>query len=316
MRRCYTEGKYSLAMKALSFLILICVSTAFAQSAPPQAAAEKGDTVIAIFEDGGNLTLDDYHGLLQVHPKWQEISREQAIHEYALLRKAATLAQSQKLNEKSPYKESLDFTIMFAMAGFWANEATSAITVEPAEIEKYYNEHKEPYKQVKVSGIKVAFGGTAAPVDPTLLASKAPKKILTEEEAKAKAARLVAQIRGGADFAKLVQLESDDEASKAKGGELGTFRMTDNVPQDLRSAILGLNQGEISDPVRQAGGFYVVHADAVTYAPLAEVRDSIFDRLKEERARKLLQDFDKSVKVEFPAKPGQPSPAAPPDPKK
>jgi parvulin-like peptidyl-prolyl isomerase len=201
------------------------------------------------------------------------------------------------------------------MAGFWANEATSAITVEPAEIEKYYNEHKEPYKLVKVSGIKVAFGGTAAPVDPALMASKAPKKILTEEEAKAKAAKLAAQIRAGADFAKLVQLESDDEASKAKGGEIGTFKMTDNVPQDLRSAILGLNQGEVSDPVRQAGGFYVLHADAVTYAPLPEVRDSIFDQLKGERARKLLQDFDKSVKVEFP-KQGQPSPAAPPDPKK
>jgi peptidyl-prolyl cis-trans isomerase C len=162
----------------------------------------------------------------------------------------------------------------------------------------------------------VAFGAPAPAADgnsSTVNASRIPKKVLTEEEAKAKADKLVAQLRAGADFAKLVQTESDDEASKAKGGDLGVWKMTDNVPDLLRGAVLGLKEGEVSDPIRQPGGFYIVHADAVTYAPLAEVKDALFDQLKQEKARQWLENLDKSTKVEFPKNDQAPPPS---DPKK
>lgn len=304
-------------MKALSLFVFLCVSLGLTQSTPPQAAPpadEKGDTVIATFlDDGHKVTLDEYQALLQTNPKWQGQDREQVLHKYAMIRRAAAMAKSQNLQQKSPYKESLDFTILVSMADFAANEAMNAVTVEPAEIEKYYNEHKEPYKMIKVSGIKVAFG-TVAPVESnssSAMASRVPKKALTQEEAKAKAGKLVAQLRAGADFSKLVQTESDDEASKSKGGDLGTWRLTDNVPDDLRMAVLSLKEGEVSEPVLQPGGFYVVHADAITYTPLADVRDSIFAQLKQQHTQEWMQDLDKSTRIEFPAK-KEPVPGAAP----
>jgi parvulin-like peptidyl-prolyl isomerase len=142
-----------------------------------------------------------------------------------------------------------------------------------------------------------------------------PKKALTEEEAKAKADKLVAQIRAGGDFAKLVQTESDDENSKAKGGDLGVWNMTDNVPDALRAAVLSLREGQVSDPIRQPGGFYIIHADAVTYAALADVRDSIFLQLQAQRAKDWLTNFDQETQVELPKKDPAP-PAALPDSKK
>jgi parvulin-like peptidyl-prolyl isomerase len=286
------------------------------QSAPPPAApaAETSDTVIAIFEDGVKMTAGEYQTLLQANPAWQGQARELVLHKYAVLRKAAALAKSQKLDEKSPYKEALAFSTMVSLAGFASAEAMNSITIDAAEIEKYYNEHKEPFKQIKVSCIKITFGGTAPPPDDTsspVMASRAPKKILTEEEAKAKAEKLVAQIRAGADFARLVQLESDDETSKAKGGELGTWRMTDNVPDVMRATVLSLQEGAVSDPVRQAGGFYIFRADSITYTPLAEIRDTIFAQLQQMHSSEWLRNLDQNTKVEFPGKQPQPPGAAP-----
>ena len=243
-----------------------------------------------------------------------EQSPEKFLHLLGVIKRAAAAARSQNMADDARYKSGVDFAVMEALARFYVRESTASITVTSEEIEKYYNEHKEPFRRIKVSGIKVAFGAPA-PADgdsSTLNASRIPKKVLTEEEAKAKADKLVAQLRAGADFAKLVETESDDEASKAKGGDLGVWKMTDNVPDLLRGAVLGLKEGEVSDPIRQPGGFYIVHADAVTYAPLADVKDALFDQLKQEKAREWLQDLDKSTKVEFPRN----DPAPPSDPKK
>jgi hypothetical protein len=308
-------------MKALSLFLLIGTSFALAQSAAPPTAG-KPDTVIAIFEDGSKMTLGEFQALVPVLPDhWRSIAEqnpERFLHLYGVLLKGAAMAQSQKLAERNPYKQGLAFAIMSTLADFEVRNSTSSITVTPAEVEKYYDEHKEPYKRIKVSGIRVAFGGTSAPADnsSSVMASRVPKKILTEDEAKAKADKLVAQLRAGADFAKMVQLESDDETSKAKGGDFGSWSMTDNVPNDMRLTVLSLKEGDVSEPLKQAGGYYIFHADAVTYAPLADVRDSIFDQLQQEKGREWIQNFDKSTKVELPKNQEPPPPAAPSDPKK
>src|ERR1700685_762172 len=145
-------------MKALCVFALLGASFALARSSP-LSADWKDDTVIAKSEDGIPLTAGDLKGLLQLHPSWQSKPWQDVAHPYFLLRRAAKEAQEKKLNEKSPYKEALDFDIMYDMAGFLVQDATSTLTVEPAEIEKYYNDHKEIYRQVKVSAIKVAVGG-------------------------------------------------------------------------------------------------------------------------------------------------------------
>jgi parvulin-like peptidyl-prolyl isomerase len=306
-------------MKAFSLLVFLSASLGWTQSAPP-AAADKSDAVIAIFEDGSKMTQGEFQALIPVLPDtYRALAQqnpERFLKVYGMFKKAAASADSQKLGEKAPYKQGVEFAVMAAMAQADYLESTATIVVEPEEIEKYYNAHKEPFRRIKVSGIKVAFGGAAAPVEAgstSVNASRIPKKVLTEDEAKAKADKLVAQIRAGADFSKLVQTESDDENSKAKGGDLGVWSMTDNVPDALREAVLSLKEGEASEPIRQPGGFYIVHADAVTYAPLADVRDAIFSQLKQEKSRAWLDALDKSTKVDFPKNEPVPPPS---DPKK
>jgi len=305
-------------MKAFSLFVLLSASLGWAQSAPPAPADP--NAVIAIFEDGSKITAGELQALIPVLPQqYQQLAEQNPqrfLKVYGMYKKAAAQAESQKLGEKSPYKQGVDFAVTFALAQAEYLESSSAVTVSPEEIEKYYNDHKEPFRRIKVSGIKVAFGGSAEQPDAsTVNASRVPKKALTEDEAKAKAEKLVAQIRAGADFSKLVQTDSDDENSKAKGGDLGVWGMTDNVPDLLRSAVMGLKAGEVSDPIKQPGGFYIVHADSETYTPLADVKDAIFSQLKQEKARNWLDQLDKSTKVEFPKNEPAPPPA-PSEPKK
>jgi len=309
-------------MKSLSFVFLAVTCAAWAQTTPPPSPAspaETGDTVIAIFEDGVKMTLDDYKALVPVLPQaYQQLAsrdRNQFLHYYAMMRKAAQMAEQEKLDQRSPYKELLAYARLSTLTDIKLAAVRSAVTVDPAEIEKYYNEHKDPYKQIKVSGIYIAFSNTpeAPPASSpaSTMASVVPqKKTLTETAAKAKAEKLLADIRGGADFAKLVQTESDDETSKAKGGDFGMWRVTDNVPDLMRQNVFNLKQGEVTEPVRQANGFYLFRADEVKYTPLAEVRDSIFDQLKQQKAQEWIRKFDAETRVEIPGK-ETPAPLSP-----
>ena len=89
------------------------------------------------------------------------------------------------------------------------------MVVEPGDIVKYYDSNKQKYTQVRVKAIYIAFNDDAAGSS----ASKG-KKPLNEAEAKAKADKLLAAIKGGADFVKLVKENSDDETSREKDGDL------------------------------------------------------------------------------------------------
>ena len=138
--------------------------------------------------------------------------------------------------------------------------------------------------------------------------TKSGRKTLSEAEAKAKAARLLAAIRGGADFVKLVHENSEDETSKARDGDFATVAPSDNIPDALRAAVFQIKQGETSEPVRQANGFYLLRAEQVTYQPLSQVRDQIFSRIKEEKGKATLDKMHRDLNIQFPnpAFPGQP----------
>jgi peptidyl-prolyl cis-trans isomerase C len=311
--------KQIVAMKALSLLVLFCSTLVWAQPAPA-GNADKSDTVVGILDDGTKITrgeLDALTPLLsETYRPVAEQNPEKFLTLFGLFKKAAALADQQKLADQEPFKQGVEFATMEAKARLFVLNAQNSMTVSQEEVEAYYNEHKEPFRKIKVSGLKVAFGPPEATANSSSVnASRVVRPVLTEDEAKAKAEKLVAQIRGGADFSKLVQLESDDVTSRAKGGDLGVWGMTDNVPDALRAAVLGLKEGEISDPIKQTGGYYIVHADAITYTPLADIKDAIFSQVKQEKAAKFLDELYKSVKVTIPAKEPVPQ-QAPSDPKK
>ena len=289
-------------MKFLTSFAFLCLSAVWAQtaSAPKVPALPQlpDDTVIAVFDDGAQFTMGDFKKVYAVlPPQNQQMAlrdRKTFLEQWAFMRKLAKMAEQQKLDVQSPTKEALEYYRMMILSQAKVNDVVSTTTVEPAEIVNYYDANKEKYKQVRVKAIYIGFSTDASH-------SSSGKPSRTEEEAKAKAEKLLGQIHAGADFVKLVKEDSEDETSKAKDGDLAVFRPSDNIPDAIRAAVFAMKQGDVAGPVRQPNGYYLLRAEEVTYRPLSEVRTEIFTQLKQEHYAKWLSDENKSTKVEFPA---------------
>ncbi len=246
-------------------------------------------TTIAMFDDGVKLTMADFKKLLAALPPDNQPlalrDRKTFLQQWAFMRKLAQMAEKQKLDQESPAREQLEYSRLMILSQAKLNEALNSMTVEPAEIVKFYDTDKERFKEVRVKAIYVSFGTGG--------------KARTEDDARAKATKLLAEIRGGADFVQLVRENSDDETSKAKDGDFATLRRNDNIPDSIRTAVFSLKQGEVTDPVRQPNGFYLLRADEVGYRPLSQVRDEIFTELKQRHYGQWLEQTNKDTKVEI-----------------
>ena len=144
-----------------------------------------------------------------------------------------------------------------------------------ARIQKFYDENRARYdqkKRVRVQHVlaRVTGGDDAA----------ARKKI---EDAQAR-------LKKGEDFAKVAAALSDDENTKARGGELGwvTAGLFDEA---FAAAALSLEPGQVSEPVKSASGWHLVKAEEVVpakHVPLEAARLEIArELLLVDRAKKI-----------------------------
>lgn len=83
-----------------------------------------------------------------------------------------------------------------------------------------------------------------------------PKEGVSDAEARERLVRLRERVLGGADFAELAKVHSDD-ASATKGGDLGWVSPGDTVPE-FEKAMNGLRDGEVSQPIQTPFGWHLV----------------------------------------------------------
>jgi len=87
---------------------------------------------------------------------------------------------------------------------------------------------------------------------------------MSEEQAKQKAKelaeKLLADIKGGADFAELAREHSQDFSSLAQGGDLGWFRKGQMVPE-FEKVAFELKPGEVGDVVETSFGYHIIQVE-------------------------------------------------------
>jgi peptidyl-prolyl cis-trans isomerase C len=269
---------------------------AFAQVLPSAAIFPEvpDQKVLAAFEDGGQITMGQLRALFPALPPNSQQAvmnnRLEWIQQYAFMRKLARMAEVEKLDQMSPTKEALEYQRMALLSVMAINAVANGITVSGEEITKAYDAGKQNFQQVKLKVIYVSFLSDA-------VLKSGVAKGLTEAQAKAKAEKLVQQLRGGADFVQLVKAHSDDRDSREKNGEFQTMRRSDNIPEAIRAAVFSLKQGGISEPIRQGNGFYIFKADEVTFRPLSEVRDEMYEQLRMQKHQQWVAREGDSTKV-------------------
>jgi parvulin-like peptidyl-prolyl isomerase len=121
-----------------------------------------------------------------------------------------------------------------------------------SEIKNYYDTHKDKFRKPETVGLSEIFLSTQGK---------------DEAEVRARAAQLVAQLRGGADFATTAKTAServDDQNQRVApktGGKLGSFPVSDISNADVLAAVKALKVGSVSDPVKLEGGYIILHID-------------------------------------------------------
>ena len=154
-----------------------------------------------------------------------------------------------------------------------------------AELRAYYNQHIDDYKvQNRVHAEHILFktvGKTDAEV----------------AEIKKKAEDVLAQAKKGANFEDLAKKNSEDDASKAKGGDLGWIVEGQTVPE-FQKAAFSLPKGSISDLVKTEYGFHIIkvidHEQAHTKT-YEEVRNEIFPAVQDAQVQDKANDISNQL---------------------
>ena len=295
----------------VAFIVCVSVFGQVLTPPPPPAAppVKVSDDAVVATVDGKKYTAAEVRALAMGLPaQFQQgmASNPAAGLQQILLTKfLAEEAAKQKLDQDSPYKEELEFQRNYLLATAEINKYRNSLFLPEEVKEKYYKDHAGDFEQAKVRVIYVAFSGGQV---------KSEQKAVTEAEAKAKIEALKKKLDAGGDFSKLAQENSEDKDSAAKGGEWGIVKRTSNQPPEVKNAIFSLKAGGVSEPVKQANGFYLFKVDEFTTQPYSEVSKQIDDKIKQEKFDTWLKGIQSRfiVKVEnsdfFPNR--TPSPAA------
>jgi peptidyl-prolyl cis-trans isomerase D len=103
----------------------------------------------------------------------------------------------------------------------------------------------------------------------------------------AKAEKLAAEARGGADFAALASQNSDDPGSKGQGGDLG-WATRDSFVAPFAEALFAMNVDEVRGPVKTQFGYHVIKLEAIeasSQRAFEEVRAELEDEYRREQAQ-------------------------------
>ncbi len=169
---------------------------------------------------------------------------------------------------------------------FVPRDYLAEVEVTDQEIEEFYQLHQDNYREPKkVHARHILFR----------ISEKA--KTAEIQEILDRAKKVLNLARKGDNFAELARKYSEDSTA-AKGGDLGYFKSGDMVKPFADSAF-SLKKGEISDLVRTRFGIHIIKVEDIkeeSVKPLAAVKETVRQSLKEERGREIaLQRADSFI---------------------
>lgn len=288
------------------------------------AAQMSPDTVVATVA-GISVTVADIRKIMENPPPnlAQQFKQnpQMALGQVYLMRYLASEGAKAKLDQQSPLKEELEEQIVLlktlVLANAMVNQEMNGYTVTGDQIDDFYKKNQARWQEAKIKIILLGFkpaplakvGAEASPTpdgkapaieDALAEAAKnavqmaRPLNERSEAEAQKLAADLVKQLRGGADFAKFVAQYSDDAESKPTGGDFGTpIKTTSSFAQDLKKTVFAMKPGDISDPVRQGNGLYIIRLESITVPPINDVRESIVKEIRDTHMNDYMNDLTK-----------------------
>ena len=260
--------------------------------APTPTAVPPDKVVLTVGDE--KLTAGEFDQLVDALPEQVRASargpnRRQFAEQLVRIKIMSQEAHRRKLDESPTVQRQIELQKENLLANVLFQEMAANVKVDEATAQKYYEQHKSEYESVHARHILVRFKGSQLPL-------AAGKKELTDEEALAKAQEIRKKIAAGEDFAALAKTESDDAQTGAKGGDLGTFKHGQMVPE-FEQAAFSLPVGQVSEPVKSKFGYHIIKVEQHEVKTFPEIRPELEKKMGPELARNALENLEKQVPV-------------------
>lgn len=165
-------------------------------------------------------------------------------------------------------------------------QVRSKVLVSPKEIEDFYQTHAEEFnmpEKIKLRSITIR---------------KAPdKQGKPDEDAKSKAEQILADVKKGADFAKIAEAHSEDH-NATSGGDLG-FVGRGEMAKNIDEIVFALNPNDISPLIESDIGYHIFKVEerqAGKKSSLEEARQFIHEVIFREKSKKRFEEWMKELK--------------------
>jgi peptidyl-prolyl cis-trans isomerase D len=170
---------------------------------------------------------------------------------------------------------------------FQTKDYLNRVKLNPETVENYLKEHQAEYTRPTVIQVR------------QILLALPPKATQAERRQVAKKAReLLDQLKAGADFSALARANSQDAASRDKGGELGDVRRGQHSPEWDKVAF-GLKPQMAGLAVTKKG-IYLIEVEAIKEKKrIPNATQQAEQLLKEERARQLARNAAQQARTEL-----------------
>jgi len=264
------------------------------------------------FQFRGRFDESRYRSVLQNHHMTPEdfealVAREMIQEKVEQLLTTLSPVTDQEVLEQYTFANE---KVKISYVEYKPDQFKKKVKVEPAAMEKYFEDHKETYRvPEKIKVVYVVFDPDAYKDQMKvsedqikdyyednmdtfkekkqvkarhilfMLAENASKE--EEEKVKQKALSILQQARAGADFAELAKKHTEDPSGKENGGDLGYFSAGQMV-KPFEDAAFKLKKEEISDLVRTSFGYHILKVEDVKEAKtktLDEARGQIITTL-------------------------------------
>jgi peptidyl-prolyl cis-trans isomerase C len=272
-----------LAIASLAVLFVPILSSC-SKNSSSEVADANGDSVIArvngidITQSDLALAEEDLGSEMQATPA--DAKREQLITYLADVIMVTQAAEKKKVADNPDFKRRLAFLRNKLLMGYELQEEAKAAVSDEAMQQTYQDAVKSMAGQEEVHA----------------------RHILVESEDEAKT--ILAELKGGADFAAVAKERSKDPGAAA-GGDLGYFSKEQMVPEFAEVAFK-MYAGQLSNPVKTQFGWHIIKVEdrRNRKAPEFEkVKDQIESYMMRKAQTEFVAKLRESAKIERLEKP-------------
>lgn len=235
------------------------------------------------------VTEKELKQLSQLETQEREVGYLRIDHRPFVEKAQVSEAQMQKYFEDNAKQFRVPERVTVSYVRLKAQDLMTKDQVTDAEVKAYYEAHPDKVELPEKRNVRHILIRVENPEDP-----------VEEKRSSDTAQAILAQIKSGADFAKLAKEKSQDPGSATQGGELGFFQRGDMVTAFEEASFALKQAGDLSDVVKTNFGFHIIQlieAQSAQRPPFDKVKGLLASEIKTERAMKIFQEQLEKMKT-------------------